>query len=173
MKKFDQLFNKLIRKNAYSASRYLYKAIKIDKDKIIASNIISEGIEFQPAKNEQGGMIIFSTEVNAVELSKNKFINWIKQKITSLKNKFNSYEKIDTLAKKYELIGWTVGKFLSGRYTDRTGKVYDENSLSVEVVGINSETLINLAEDICRDFEQETVLVKDYNSQKILFVNGK
>lgn len=118
-------------------------------------------------------MIIFSTEVNAVELSKNKFINWIKQKINSLKNKFNSYEKIDALAKKYELIGWTVGKFLSGRYTDRTGKVYDENSLSVEVVGINSETLINLAEDICRDFEQETVLVKDYNSQKILFVNGK
>ena len=46
MKKFDQLFNKLIRKNAYSASRYLYKAIKIDKDKIIDSNIISEGIEF-------------------------------------------------------------------------------------------------------------------------------
>lgn len=136
--------NRLIRKNAYSASRYLYKAIKIDKDKIIASNIISEGIEFQPAENEQGGMIIFSTEVNAVEL-----------------------------AQKYELIGWTVGKFLSGRYTDRTGKVYDENSLSVEVVGINSETLINLAEDICRDFEQETVLVKDYNSQKILFVNGK
>ena len=137
-------FNKLIRKNAYSATRYLYKAIKIDKDKIIASNIISEGIKFQPAKNEQGGMIIFSTEVNAVELSK-----------------------------KYELIGWTIGKFLSGRYTDRTGKVYDENSLSVEVVGINSETLINLAEDICREFEQETVLVKDYNAQKILFVNGK
>ena len=99
MKKFDQLFNKLIRKNAYSASRYLYKAIKIDKDKIIDSNIISEGIEFQPAENEQGGMIIFSTEVNAVELSKNKFINWIKQKINSLKNKFNSYEKIDALAK--------------------------------------------------------------------------
>lgn len=137
-------FNKLIQKNAYSASRYLYKAIKIDKDKIIASNIISKGIEFQPAENEQGGMIIFSTEVNTVKL-----------------------------AKKYELIGWTVGKFLSGRYTDRTGKVYDENSLTVEVVGINSETLINLAEDICRDFEQETVLVKDYNSQKILFVNGK
>lgn len=39
-------FNRLIRKNAYSAYRYLYKAIKIDKDKIIASNIISKGIEF-------------------------------------------------------------------------------------------------------------------------------
>ena len=89
--------NKLIRKNAYSASRYLYKAIKIDKDKIISSNIISEGIEIQPAENKQGGMIIFSTEVNTVEL-----------------------------AKKYELIGCTVGKFLSGRYTDRMGKVYDE-----------------------------------------------
>lgn len=172
MKKFNELYDKLIRENAYSASKYLYKAIKVDKNKIIDTNIINEGIEFEPSNNEQGGMIIFSTEVNAIELSKNKFINWIKQKVESLKNKFSSYEKIDALAKKYELVGWTVGKFLSGRYTDRTGKIYDENSLSVEVVGINSETLINLAEDICRDFGQETVLVKDYSLQKIIFVNG-
>jgi hypothetical protein len=118
-------------------------------------------------------MIIFSTEVNAIELSKNKFINWIKQKVETIKNKFKSYDKIDTLAKKYDLVGWTVGKFLNGRYTGRDGKIYDENSLSVEVVGIDSTTLINIAEDICREFNQESVLVKNYNTKKILFVNGE
>ena len=172
MKKFNELYNKIINENAYSASKYLYKAIKMNPSKIIESSIISEGIEFEPAETEQGGMIIFSTEVNAVELAKNKFINWIKQKVESLKNKFQSYKKIDELAKKYDLVGWTVGKFLSGRYTGRDGKVYDENSLSVEVVGIDTETLISLAEDICREFGQESVMVKDYNNKKILFVNG-
>ena len=172
MKKFNELCDKIINENAYSASKYLYKAIKMNPSKIIESSIISEGIEFEPAETEQGGMIIFSTEVNAVELAKNKFINWIKQKVESLKNKFQSYKKIDELAKKYDLVGWTVGKFLSGRYTGRDGKVYDENSLSVEVVGIDTETLISLAEDICREFGQESVMVKDYNNKKILFVNG-
>ena len=172
MKKFNELCDKIINENAYSASKFLYKAIKIIPSKIIESSIISEGIEFEPAESEQGGMIIFSTEVNAIELSKNKFINWIKQKVESFKNKFKSYDKIDNLAKKYDLVGWTVGKFLSGRYTGRDGKVYDENSLSVEVVGIDSNTLISLAEDICREFDQESVLVKDYNNKKILFVNG-
>jgi hypothetical protein len=172
MKKFNELCDKIINENAYSASKFLYKAIKVNPNKIIESNVISEGIEFEPAETEQGGIIIFSTEVNAIELAKNKFINWIKQKVESLKNKFQSYKKIDELAKKYDLVGWTVGKFLSGRYTGRDGKIYDENSLSVEVVGIDTETLISLAEDICREFDQESVLVKDYNNKKILFVNG-
>jgi hypothetical protein len=173
MKKFNEIYDKIINENAYSASKYLYKAIRINPNKIIDKSIINEAIEFEPAENEQGGMIIFSTEVNAIELSKNKFINWIKQKVETIKNKFKSYDKIDTLAKKYDLVGWTVGKFLNGRYTGRDGKIYDENSLSVEVVGIDSTTLINIAEDICREFNQESVLVKNYNTKKILFVNGE
>ena len=117
-------------------------------------------------------MIIFSTEVNAVKLSENKLINWAKQKVETIKNKFKSFSKIDKLAQKYDLVGWTVGKFLHGRYTGKNGKVYDENSLSVEVVGVTTDTLISLAEDICREFDQETVMVKDYNNKTILFVNG-
>ena len=77
MKQFNELCDKIINENAYSASKFLYKAIKINPNKIIESSIISEGIEFEPAETEQGGMIIFSTEVNAVELAKNKFISFI------------------------------------------------------------------------------------------------
>lgn len=173
MSKFNELYEKVISENAYSASRYLYKAIRVDESKIINKSVIYEGIEFEPSAEEQGGMIIFSTEINALKLSDNKFINWIKQKVESLKNRLKSYNKIDKLAQSYDLVGWTVGRFLNGRYTGRDGKVYDENSLSVEVVGINTETLINLAEDICNEFNQESVLVKDYNQKKILFVNGE
>lgn len=173
MEKFNELYNKVINENAYSASKYLYKAIRINPNKIIDKSVINEAIEFELTEDAQGGMIIFSTEVNAMELSTNKFLNWIKQKVESIKNKFKSYNKIDSLAKKYDLVGWTVGKFLNGRYTGRDGKIYDENSLSVEVVGIDSDTLIKLAEDLCREFNQESVLVKNYNTKKILFVNGE
>lgn len=168
MKKFNEMYEKIINENAYSATKHLYKAIQINANKII----ISEGIEFEPSPDYQGGMIIFSTEVNSIKLSDNKFINWIKQKIKTLKNNFSKFNKIDKLAQKHDLVGWTVGRFLNGRYTGRDNKVYDENSLSVEIVGVDTNTLIEIAEEICREFEQETVLVKDYNNRKILFVNG-
>jgi hypothetical protein len=169
MKKFNEMYEKIINENAYSATKHLYKAIQVNANKII----ISEGIEFEPSPDYQGGMIIFSTEVNSIKLSDNKFINWIKQKIKTLKNNFSKFNKIDKLAQKHDLVGWTVGRFLNGRYTGRDNKVYDENSLSVEIVGVDTNTLIEIAEEICREFEQETVLVKDYNNKKILFVNGE
>ena len=34
--------------------------------------IISEGIQFEPESNEKGGIIVFSNDVNAVELSPNR-----------------------------------------------------------------------------------------------------
>lgn len=182
LNKFNTLINNIFKNigeehgNAYSSSRYLYSAIRVDESKIIDQqkpNVIVEGIEFEPSETEQGGMIIFSTEVNAIKQSENKIINWLKKKIKSIKNKLKTYSKVDQIAQKYDLVGWTVGKFLNGRYTGRDHKVYDENSISVEIVGITSETLIKIAEDICKEFEQESVMVKDYNTKKVLFVNGE
>ena len=49
--------------------------------------------------------------------------------------------------------------------------MYDENSQTIEVNGISSEGLIFLAEEICKEFQQETVLVKDLNLNKIFLVN--
>lgn len=158
--------------NAYSASKILYNNIRVDKSKIIASsNEIEEVLDFEFGNNSKGGMIIFSTDINALELSDKKVINWIKQKITTIKNRINSTKTIDAIAQKNNLIGWTIGHFLNGRYTSKKGTPYGENSLSVEVVGISTEVLINIATDICREFIQEDVLVKDYNTGKVYFVN--
>lgn len=165
-----------IRGNAYSLNRYLYKGIRVTEDRIISQQlpkVIAEGIDFTPSDNEQGGMIILSTEVNAMKQSENKIVNWIKQKYESLKNHFTANSKIDKIAQAHDLVGWTVGKFLHGRYTGHNGQVFDEKSLSIELVGIDSSTLITIAEELCHAFKQESVLVKNYNKQKVLFVNGE
>lgn len=162
--------------NAYSLSRYLYKAIVVSEDRTIAKDlpkVISEGIQFEPDENSKGGVIIFSTEVNAVKQSENKIINWLKKKVKTIKNRFTAEKKLDKIAQAHDLVGWTVGKFLHGRYTGKNGKVYDENSISVELIGISSDELIKIAEEVCRAFDQEAVLVKDYSKQKVLFVDGE
>lgn len=157
-------------KGAYSLSRYLNRAIAYNKNKVIA---VSEAIQFEPDSDHKGGMIIFSTEVNAESMSNNRLVNFLKQKFASFKNRLYSYKKIDNIANNYNLVGWTVGKFLSGRYTAKNGKTYSEDSLSVEIIGINTDELNNIAEDLCIEFLQESVLIKNYNENRIYFIDAE
>jgi hypothetical protein len=48
--------------------------------------------------------------------------------------------------------------------------LYDESSLSVEIVGITSDVLNKVAEELAQEFKQETVLVKNYDENKIYLV---
>lgn len=161
---------------AYSGQkgRTLSKCIYYKEDKEMASSKpYTEGIQFEPEDREKGGIIIFSTEVNAKELSTNAVANWIKQKISSLSNRVNRFKKIDRIGKKHDLVGWTVGKYLSGRYTAKNGKAFGEDSLSLEIIGVDTDTLFKIAEDVCREFNQEAVLVKDYSTGRILFIDAE
>lgn len=67
---------------------------------------------------------------------------------------------------------YSVGNFFKGKFVGESGEVYDETSLSIEVSGLNSESLIQLAENIAEKFHQETVLVKDLNNGKIFLVGA-
>lgn len=160
------------RRNAYSASRMLEHSIKFNKDKMFASGgLLSDGIQFEPDDSEKGGIIIFSQEVNAVELSKNKLVNWAKQKLATLGNRLSGKRKIDKIADDNELIGWTVGNYLNGRYKAKSGVFYGEDSLSLEIIGVSTDTLIKIAEQLCSAFQQESVLVKDYSTGRVMFVD--
>jgi hypothetical protein len=167
----DEIYNG-VDGGAYRASRYLAKAITSEgKEKIYSSFPLNEGIEFEPSENEKGGIIVFSTDVNAEKQSENKLVNWIKQKMMTIKNRLNATKKIDKIAAANDLVGWTIGHYLDGRYTAKNGKQYGENSLSVEIIGVNFETLIKIAMELCESFTQESVLVKDFSSGRVLFVN--
>ena len=161
-------------RGAYSVTRRLASQIRFDEDLCIENhNPLIEKISYECEPNSRGGIIVFSEEVNAISLSKNKIINWIKQRLATLGNRVFRNKKIDKLGKKYELPGWTVGYYLHGRYISKDGSVFDEKSLSVEIIGLSTDTMIEIAEDICRDFQQETVLLKDYSSGRVMFIDGE
>lgn len=157
---------------AYRASRYLAKAITSEgKERLYSSFPLNEGIDFEPSENEKGGIITFSTDVNAEKQSDNKIVNWLKQKMMTIQNRLNATKKIDKIAAENKLIGWTIGHYLDGRYTAKNGKQYGENSLSVEIIGVDFETLLKIAMELCASFSQESVLLKDFSSGRVLFVN--
>ena len=139
------------------------------------SFIIDEGVhskQYGMAKY-RGGIIVFSTDVNAVELDKNKIINKIKQVITTFKNRLKKDSIIHNVMNKFndkggEYIGaYSVGNFFKGKYVGDNGEMYNERSLAVEINGLSSGSLLKVAEMIAQEFMQETVLVKDLNKNKI------
>lgn len=170
--KIEKAYKRVVENgNAYSISRYLSNAIKVDEAKVIASSFdrVDEGVSFQPLPTDKGGIIVFSTDVNANKQSDNKFVDYLKKKAKTIINRLNYKRKIDDIADSHKLVGWTIGRFLNGRYTSN-GKRYSENSLSLEVIGVDTNTLIKIAEELCESFDQESALVKDYSTGNVMFV---
>lgn len=139
------------------------------------SFILDEGVhgnQYGMAKY-RGGIIVFSTDVNAVELDKNKIINKIKQVITTFKNRLKKDTIIHNVMNKFndkggEYIGaYSVGNFFKGKYVGDNGEMYNERSLAIEINGLSSESLLKFAEMIAQKCMQKTVLVKDLNKNKI------
>lgn len=137
---------------------------------IFSSFKLNEGIDWEVENDKKGGIIVFSTDVNSVKQDDNTILDWLKKKMKTLINRVNVTKKIDKVAVNNNLVGWTVGRYLDGRYTGKDGKQYGENSLSVMVVGIDFDKLIKIAEELCSSFTQESVLVKDFETNRILFV---
>ena len=120
-----------------------------------------------------GGIIVFSTDGNTVELDKDKIVNNINQVITTFKNRVKNESIIHNVMNKLndkggEYIGaYSVGNYFKGRYVGDNGEMYNERSLAIEINGLSSESLLKVAEMIAQKCMQETVLVKDLNKNKI------
>lgn len=95
----------------------------------------------------RGGVITFATDVNAAQFSKDFIANKVRQLLAT--------------------DAFYVGNFFRGRYVGDNDKVYDEKSISIEINGLSSKSLLSLAEMICKDFVQKTVLVNDLNTDRI------
>ena len=80
---------------------------------------------------------------------------------------------INDIPKCNDIFAWTIGKYLNGRYKTKDGTIFDENSISVELLNVSIDTIISFAEELCKEFSQETVLVKLYGEDRILFVKPK
>lgn len=67
---------------------------------------------------------------------------------------------LDKIRRKNNVYAWTIGRYLVGTYTGNNGKTFNENSISIDVIGINKDTLFKIAEQLKDTFKQESVLVK-------------
>lgn len=179
-------FNGVIKEFFKEKKHYIYgnslnESIKLNGFSIKKENDIkcettffnTDGIltERKEEVENKGGIIVFSVDVNAVKQSENVLKNWFLRKVKTYQNIFQKKEKISKIIKQNEeVFGLTIGKFVTGRYRGTTGELYDESSLSIEIIGVTTEILDKVAMDVCKEFNQESVLVKNYDDNKIYFI---
>lgn len=124
---------------------------------------------------EEGGQIVFSTDVNSKKLADNAIKNKLLQLFSTVKNRLTVDKTLDKVRQDNKINYWTIGKYLIGTYTvkaknhNQKDKVFNENSLSIDCIGITQELLFKVAEEVRDIFKQESVLVRYKN--KIYFVD--
>ena len=140
---------------------------------------VNEAVVHTLAIHEKGGVVVFSTDVNALVTDTNAVLRAVKRFWISLQNRLQRYGRIDRALASVSAgegeskpSGITVGNLFKGRYKSPSGQVYDEKSLAVEVLFINGRQLIELATSLAREFRQETVLAKDNATNEIYLVDG-
>lgn len=125
-----------------------------------------------------GGTIIFSTDLNSTLANAEGFFDKVRfffqSKWETFLNRLNVSTRLkEILLKKYKLPGYTMGKNFRGSYTGKNGITFDEKSFTIDIAGVDSDALKLMATEICREFKQEVVMVRDFNDNatKVYFVN--
>lgn len=148
-------------------------AIKLNN---IIPNFLYEGIDFK--LDNPGGIIIFSTDLNSTLGNADTLFKKIKlffvSKWKTILNRINTSKRLDKiLLNKHKLPAFTVGQKFKGHYTGKNGLSFNEKSYTVDIAGVESKFLELIATTICKEFKQESVMVRDFNKNKVFFVNQK
>lgn len=131
--------------NAYSGLAHMYAAIRVENSPIFTKNIKGT-MDLEVPADMKGGIIVFPKQAN-ITLS-----------------------EVENIAQRHEPLCWTIGKFFSGRYTDKKGQVYSEDSLSAEIIGLSDDELTETAEELCRTFCLDSVLIKSYMERYQIYI---
>ncbi len=177
--KFLEQFNSNILKDMGYRRKPLwgkgYIKFQNDINKFGKIDLIEEKISYVFEKDKRGGVITLSTDVNAVYKDDSEVFNrikdWLDSKVKTLSNQIYKNSKIKKVVDKVpEVTGFTVGNFMNGRYIDENGRTWNEKSFSVEIIGIDKNVLNLISTELSKMFNQESVLVKSYETGDIYFV---
>ena len=128
---------------AYNGARYLAKAIT-SKGKPFLYSSSHEGSEF---RSEGGGCLVFSSDSHVGRKD-------LEQQLVAITHH-----------------AWTVGHYLTGSYTAPDNRNYDGRSICVDIAGADLDELIRTAKELSRSFANDSLLLKDYSSGKVLYMN--
>lgn len=156
-----------------SGFAYMHAAVQLHARNFLIEREREVPYTIQTPEHE-GGMIVFSTDVNAT--TGTGIIARLRSWLETQLNRFLSTSKVTKAIQhadtEQETGGFTIGHGFRGRFFDHdSGKKFDENSVSVEIVGVRPNLLKRIGAQIAKDFNQKSVMIRDYSDNKVFFLN--
>jgi len=91
-----------------------------------------------------------------------------------LNGQFSRDEIINSIKMSDKIHVWSIGGIFRGEYFDERNQIaYTHESMSVEVLGVSSDDIINTAEYLAHKFKQKGVMVKTYPDGNLFLVDTK
>lgn len=119
----------------------------------------------------KGGQIVFSTDVNATAQGKGilgRLGAFVKRTVETTLNRLFAKKKVKDIMKAKDIYAYSIGNFFRGNYYDKAAnKQWSEKSLAVEIIGVSPDVLQELGQAIMSEFDQQSVLIKEYDTGRI------
>lgn len=127
-----------------------------------------------------GGIVVFPAEINKVKIiqpTEDDLNVFVLQKLKSLSSNIIERNKVKHFFKKSENsigFGYTLGAFINGKFQTIKEEITFESGISkcIEIIGIENERLIIMAEDICSHFKINCVMLNIYDPKKNVYSNN-
>ncbi len=128
--------------------------------------------------DDSSGLITFSTDYNFSLVKAETFIDKVKFFFDSNWKVFLNRQNVRGRLKKILVdkniqSEYTLSINLFSAHKSKNGITLYKKSYSVTIEGVNSDVLILIATEICKEFKQATVMVRDSNKNKVYFINDK
>lgn len=142
----------------------------------VVPKYLYEAVDFEA--DNPGGMIVFSTILMNTLGNAESFMDKVKYFFDVIWKPFINNLKVSNelkdLINKYEVLIYSAGRNFKGSYTNKNGITFNKTSFTINISAVDSNTMKLMATEICREFQQETLMVRDFNdaAAKVYFVNN-
>jgi len=123
-------------------------------------------------------LITFSTDLNFTLVKAETFIDKIKLFFDSNWKAFLNRQNVrgrlkNILVAKNIQSEYTLSRNLFSAHKSKHGITLYKKSYTMTIESVDSDVLILIATEICKEFKQERVMVRDSNKNKVYFINDK
>ncbi len=129
--------------------------------------------------DDSSGLITFSTDLNFTLVKAETFIDKVKFFFDSNWKAFLNRQNVKGRLKNILVDNniqseYTLSRNLfSAAHKSKHGITLYKKSYTMTIESVDSDVLILIATEICKEFKQETVMVRDFNKNKVYFINNK
>lgn len=128
--------------------------------------------------DDSSGLITFSTDLNFTLVKAETFIDKVKLFFDSnwkaILNRQNVRGRLkNILVDKNIQSEYTISRNLFSAHKSKNRITMYKKSYTMTIEGVDSDVLILIATEICKEFKQATVMVRDFNKNKVYFINDK